>query len=223
MTEEDFIGRDKTFCEILHQLYLLNDDIQFFYGNSIESSFLLKKYGFFNRYVIYLPKLLTIEIDKIFNTNISNNKYSFYSFSRLEIEESDKKEISQSLKSLTRDFKKLIEECLCYRKKHAAHSDLDRFDYPFSFKKSELSEFVLRIFEFYNLVREKMNKGSLLSGFRIDTSKNLIEDIIRYKKIGDYLANYNVLAKNDETFQVVSTITRLPLNELVNKEYLLDF
>lgn len=223
MTQEDFIERDKTFCEILHQLYLLNDDIQFFYGNSNESSFLLKKYGFFNRYVIYLPKLLTIEIDKIFNTNLITNHYSFHSLSSLEIEESDRIEIKNSLKSLTRDFKLLLKECSFYRKKHAAHSDSDRFDYPFSFKKSELSKFVLRIFEFYNLVREKMNKGSLLGGFRIDTSEKLIEDIIRYKKIGDYLANYNVIVKNDETFQVVNTITRLPLNELVNKEYLLDF
>ena len=213
MKKEEFEINDKTYCDILHQIYILNDDIQFF----------LKKYGFFNRYVIYLPKLITIEIDKIFNTNINSNHYSFHFLPKLEIEESDKKEISASLKYLTRDFKDLIKECSFYRKKHAAHTDSDRFDYPFSFKKSELSKFVLRIFEFYNLVREKMNKGSLLGGFRIDTGEKLIGDIIRYKKIGDYLANYSVLAKNDETFQVINTITRLPLNELINKEYLRDF
>ena len=73
MKKEEFEINDKTYCDILHQIYILNDDIQFFYSNSKESSFLLKKYGFFNRYVIYLPKLITIEIDKIFNTNINSN------------------------------------------------------------------------------------------------------------------------------------------------------
>ena len=70
MTKEEFSERDKTICDILYQIYLLNEDIQFFYGNSKESIFLVKRYGFFNRYVKYLPKLLTIEIDKLFNTDI---------------------------------------------------------------------------------------------------------------------------------------------------------